>query len=47
MIPNLSVIVPVLLSVIQFHDKFSYSKTLGFAFTVGAIILIGGFGAGE
>jgi drug/metabolite transporter (DMT)-like permease len=41
---NLSVIVPVLLSVIQFHDKFSYSKLLGLGFTVAAILLIGGFG---
>jgi drug/metabolite transporter (DMT)-like permease len=44
---NLSVIVPVLLSVILFHDKFSYSKMLGFAFTLAAIILIGGLGSGK
>jgi drug/metabolite transporter (DMT)-like permease len=44
---NLSVIVPVLISIIQFHDKFSYSKMLGVGFTLGAIILIGGFGSGR
>jgi drug/metabolite transporter (DMT)-like permease len=42
---NLSVVVPVCLSVFQFHDKFSSSKAVGFGFTVLAIVLIGGLGA--
>lgn len=42
---NLSVVVPICLSVLQFHDKFSSSKAAGFGFTVVAIILIGGLGA--
>lgn len=42
---NLSVVVPVFLSVVEFHDKLSFSKMIGFGFTVVAIVLIGGFGA--
>ena len=42
---NLSVIVPVLLSILVFHDKLSWSKVLGFGFTLAAIVLIGGFGS--
>jgi drug/metabolite transporter (DMT)-like permease len=42
---NLSVAVPVCLSVFQFHDKFSFSKAAGFGFTVLAIVLISGVGA--
>lgn len=41
---NLSVVVPVLLSVVVFHDRLSLSKSAGFGLTVVAIILIGGFG---
>jgi drug/metabolite transporter (DMT)-like permease len=42
---NLSVVVPVCLSIFYFHDAFSYSKGAGFGFTVLAILLIGGLGA--
>jgi hypothetical protein len=42
---NLSVVVPVFLSIFYFHDAFSYSKGVGFGFTVLAILLIGGVGA--
>jgi drug/metabolite transporter (DMT)-like permease len=42
---NLSVVVPVCLSIFYFHDAFSYSKGVGFGFTVLAILLIGGLGA--
>jgi drug/metabolite transporter (DMT)-like permease len=41
---NLSVVVPVLLSVVMFHDRLSLSKVAGFGLTVVAIILIGGLG---
>ena len=35
---NLSVVVPVCLSIFYFHDAFSYSKGVGFGFTVLAIL---------
>jgi len=46
-IVNLSVAVPVLVSVFWFHDRFSLSKGIGITFTLAAIALIGGFGLGR
>jgi len=41
---NLSVAVPIVFSVLWFHDALTFSKAMGFAFTVAAVILIGGLG---
>ncbi len=42
---NLSVAVPVVMSVFWFHDSFTFSKAIGISFTLAAIMLIGGLGS--
>lgn len=46
---NLSVVVPILVSVLWFGDAFSWTKGLGIAVTLASIAVIGGlsFGAGQ
>jgi len=41
-IVNLSVVLPLLVSVVWFHDPFTLTKAMGVAFTLGSILLIGG-----
>lgn len=44
-IANMSVLVPLLASVIWFGDKFTLTKALGALLTLGAIVVIGGIGS--
>lgn len=46
-IVNLSVVVPILISVFWFKDAFTMMKALGVAFTLASILLIGGAGKGK
>ena len=39
---NLSVVVPILLSIVSFGDRFTRQKGLGVVFTIVSIVLIGG-----
>jgi drug/metabolite transporter (DMT)-like permease len=41
---NLSVVVPILISIFWFKDAFTIMKALGVAFTLASIVLIGGGG---
>ncbi len=46
-IVNLSVVVPILVSVFWFKDAFTMMKALGMVFTLLSIVLIGGGGQGK